>query len=80
MSLNKEGSPGGIKKMFKPDTVYTLSRIFKQEDKVIYKFTSGSGDVVNAPFTSVTAAEIFISEINGDDLPDYDNVYRNMTD
>jgi hypothetical protein len=80
MSVNKEGSTGEIKKMFKPDTVYTLSRIFKQDDKVIYKFTSAAGDVVNAPFTSVTLAEDFISEINGDDLPDYDSVYKNMTD
>jgi len=79
MSSGKGGSGEDTKKLFKPDVIYTLSRIYKQEDDVIYKFTSSEG-IVNAPFKSVTAAERFISDITGDDLPDYSNVYKSMTD
>lgn len=80
LSTRSDASGGTIKKLFKPGVIYTLSRIYKQDEKIIYKFVSKDGDVVNAPFDSVFAAETFISELNGDDLPDYDHVYRNMTD
>ena len=80
LSTRSEDSTGNVKKLFKPGVKYTLSRIFKQDSKIVYKFVSTEGDIVNAPFDSVLTAETFISELNGDDLPDYDHVYRNMTD
>lgn len=79
LSSGRDNSTGDTKKLFKPEVVYTLSRIYKQDEDVIYKFTSSEG-IVSAPFKSVTAAESFISEITGDDIPDYDDIYKNMTD
>ncbi len=67
------------KEKLDPGTIYTLSRISKIEEDYNYKFTGG-GDVRELTFRSISEAESFISEIRSEQVPDYSNVYNNMTD
>ena len=59
---------------------YTLTRIYKQDDKVAYQFSSKTGSRVVPVFDSVKQAESFIAELRNEIVPDYSNVYIDMTD
>lgn len=67
------------KNKLKPGTIYALTRIYKAGENYTYKFI-GSGDIQELHFKTIAEAESFISEVRGEDLPDYSNVYNNMTD
>ena len=63
----------------KPGETYTLARIYTEDQHVMYKFASTT-DVCVLEFNNVNEAENFISEIRGESLKDYTDVYKNMTD
>jgi hypothetical protein len=64
----------------KPGMQYTLVRISKQDDQIVYTFSSSVGERVNLNFTSVSDAERFISGLKGESIPDYTESYKNQTD
>lgn len=59
---------------------YTLTRIYKERDNVLYQFSTMSGERVTAVFENINQAETFISELRNETVPDYTSVYTNMTD
>lgn len=63
---------------FQPGTVYTVVYIKKVEDKVEYTFKSSKGDVVVETFASCNDADKFIAEMRGEQIPDYENFYKNL--
>lgn len=63
-----------------PGMQYTLVRISKQNDQIVYTFSSRVGDRVNLNFSSVAEAEKFISGLKGETVPDYSEQYKNQTD
>jgi len=63
----------------KPGVKYTLTRVYKQDETLVYKFMT-PGEIVELQFDSVASAEKFISEVRSEELPDYDTAYREMTD
>lgn len=69
-----------IREQFKPNREYTLIRVYMEDGKVAYKFADTTGGIVVAKFNSVTAAENFISEIRGEDVPDYTEMHMNKSD
>jgi hypothetical protein len=68
------------RELLKPDTDYTLTRIYKDQDKVVYVFNSSDMSRTELQFDTITDAERFISELRNENLPNYDDVYKNMTD
>ena len=74
LSKGKSGNTDILSKL-KSGEKYTLTRIFKQNDDVIYTFVDTSGNRENLEFDSVKSAENFISELRGETLPDYSNAY-----
>ena len=68
------------KSLFNSDNEYTLTRIFKNESGVAYQFSNMSGERVTPVFETVKQAETFISELRNETIPDYSNVYTDMTD
>jgi hypothetical protein len=63
-----------------PGMQYTLVRISKQENNIVYTFSSRVGDRVDLNFSSITEAENFISGLKGEKVPDYSEQYKNQTD
>lgn len=61
-----------------PNETYTLIRIFMKDEKVCYKMVGDK--TVELLFSSVKDAETFISEIRGEQVPDYEEINRNKTD
>ena len=59
---------------------YSLLRIHNKDDKICYVFADRSGTRVELLFDTVSQAEKFISEIKGEQLPDYSTVYDNQSD
>ena len=57
-------------KLFKPGVLYTLIRVYQSDGKVMYVFSGQDGNRIEVPFTSVSAAEKFISSTRGEQLPD----------
>lgn len=68
------------RKLLQPGEQYSLIRICKKEDKICYIFTSQTSERCELMFDSVTQAESFISELRGESIPDYSEVYNNQTD
>lgn len=68
------------KKQFKPGVVYTLNRISKQHDVYQYQFSNNAGERATVQFESISAAERFIAEQRNETVPDYSNVYENLSD
>lgn len=66
-NLNRSSQPKECEN-FQPGVKYTLTRIYKKDEDVIYKFVGTGGDVVQVPFASITLAERFISNVRGDQL------------
>lgn len=69
-----------IQKLFFPGEKYVLNRIYMKEEKYIYKFSSSRGEIVEAEFDSIAAAEGFIAETRREIIPDYTSTYTNKTD
>ena len=63
-----------------PQERYSLLRIHNKDEKVCYVFADRSGTRVELLFNTVSQAEKFISEIKGEQLPDYSTAYDNQTD
>jgi hypothetical protein len=63
-----------------PQEKYSLLRIHNKDEKVCYVFADRSGTRVELLFDTVSQAEKFISEIKGEQLPDYSAAYENQTD
>lgn len=68
------------KKQFTPGVVYTLNRISKHHDMYQYQFSNSAGERATVHFESVSSAEKFIAEQRNETLPDYSNIYENLTD
>ena len=68
------------RELFEPNQTYTLIRIYAKDEKVIYKFSDNRGTIVEAEFDTIKQGESFISEIRGEELPDYTLNYINKTD
>lgn len=68
------------RELLKPETEYTLIRIYKEEADVKYCFSSSDMSRVVLSFGSISDAEKFISEIRNEQVPDYSDVYKNMSD
>ena len=62
-----------------PQERYSLLRIHNKDEKVCYVFADRSGTRVELLFDTVSQAEKFISEIKGEQLPDYSAAYDNQT-
>ena len=62
---------------FEPGTVYTLVYIKKVENGVEYTFKSAKGVVVEV-FPSCNEADNFIAEMRNEQLPDYEDFYKNL--
>ena len=69
-----------VRELFESNRTYTLIRIYAKEDKVIYKFSDSAGSIVEAEFDTVKQGESFISEIRGEEVPDYTLNHINKTD
>ena len=69
------------RQQFTPDSTYTLTRVCKdrESENIIYTFNNGI-DIVPVPFSDITTAEEFISELKNEQLPDYSDAYVNRTD
>jgi len=63
-----------------PQEKYSLLRIHNKDEKVCYVFADRSGTRVELLFDTVSQAEKFISEIKGEQIPDYSAAYENQTD
>lgn len=65
----------------KPGVTYTLSRVYKKpgDQHVTYKFT-GSGEQVELQFENTKAADKLISQMRGEEMPDYDVMSETRTD
>lgn len=63
-----------------PGKQYTLIRIHKVQDDVVYVFSSSAGDRVELSFPDISSAERFISSVKGESVPDYSDAYRNQSD
>ena len=74
LSKGKSNNTSMLSKL-KPGEKYTLTRIFKQDNDVVYTFIDTSGNRENLAFGSVKSAEKFISELRGEALPDYSDTY-----
>ena len=59
---------------------YSLLRIHNKDEKICYVFADRSGTRVELLFDTVSQAEKFISEVKGEQLPDYSTVYENQSD
>ena len=68
------------RELFETNQTYTLIRIYAKNDKVVYKFSDNSGSIVEATFDTVKQGEAFISEIRGEEVPDYTLSHINKTD
>ena len=68
------------KKQFKPGVVYTLNRISKQHDVYQYQFSNNSGERATVHIESISSAEKFIAEQRNESVPDYSDVYENLSD
>jgi thiamine pyrophosphokinase len=68
------------REQFETDVDYTLTRIYKEHDNILYQFSAMSGERVTAVFENINQAETFISELRNETVPDYTSVYTNMTD
>jgi len=64
-----------IKSKLSPGVTYTLTRIHKQDESVMYTFTDNAGVRLVLPFDNVSIAENFISELRGEQVPDYTDAY-----
>lgn len=62
-----------------PGGTYTLTRIYKEDEKYVYKYVSGRS-TAELIFESITSAENFIAELKGESIPDYSDVYKTMSD
>lgn len=67
-------------KLFTSGERYVLNRIYMKEEKCIYKFSSSRGEIVEAEFDNIAAAEKFIAETRRETIPDYTSTYMNKTD
>ena len=67
-----------VQSEFEPGRVYTLSRIYKAGDGIVYRFTDGL-DRTEVMFDTTQDADEFISELRKENVPDYEEVYRRMT-
>ena len=56
--------------LFESNRTYTLARVYKK-DQIIYEWTGGTGPRVVTEFQTIKAAEEFISEIKGEQIPQY---------
>jgi hypothetical protein len=63
-----------------PGKQYTLIRIYKVNEDVVYVFSSTTGDRVELTFPDISSAERFISNVKGETIPDYNDAYRNQSD
>ena len=61
-------------KKFKPDTIYMLISIKKNNDKFVYTFFDRQRQKVEMEFLSCRDADLFISNIKNEKIPDYDTV------
>lgn len=68
------------RELFETNQTYTLIRIYAKGEKVIYKFSDNTGTIVEAEFDTVKQGESFISEIRGEEVPDYTLNHINKTD
>lgn len=68
------------REQFASGDTYTLIRVFVKGEKVCYKFASLSGDITEVEFSTVSDAEAFISELRGENVPDYEKINRDKTD
>lgn len=64
--------------LFTPNRTYTLIRIHKvyetpmtEQSKIMYEWSDGSGTRISTGFDTVKQAEDFISEIKGEEVPEY---------
>ncbi|MAF25840.1 hypothetical protein CL634_09745 [bacterium] len=67
-----------IQSAFDIGRVYTLSRIYKKDDSIVYCFTDGI-ERTEVMFDTTQSADEFISELRKETVPDYEEVYRRMT-
>ena len=58
-----------------PGETYTLTRIFKRDDKVVYTFIDSTFTRNELEFENVKTAEAFISELRNEQVPDYSSAY-----
>ena len=68
------------RELFTPGQTYTLLRISGKDEQVCYKFASIEGEIIEAVFPSVNNAEEFISELRGENVPDYEKINRDKSD
>lgn len=68
------------REQLEPDKEYSLIRVYKKQDTCVYVFSSSDMQRVELEFTTISDAEKFISELRNEQVPDYSDVYKNMTD
>jgi|TARA_Y100000310_G_scaffold339595_1_gene432751 hypothetical protein len=64
---------------FQTNIMYSLGNIRKQGDSIVYMFHSEAGEV-ELGFPNTTAADRYISQLKGEQLPDYENWHRGRQD
>lgn len=72
--LNPSLKLGFGTKKFKPGTIYMLVSIKKSDDKVIYTFFDRQKQKVEMEFLNCRDADLFISRIRNEKIPNYDEV------
>lgn len=63
---------------FIPGVFYTLTYIKKLEKNVKYTFKGSDGNVIEEYFDSCKEADVFISRIKGETLPNYTEFYQRL--
>jgi hypothetical protein len=64
-----------------PGIVYTLSRVFRKpgDDNITYRFTCRD-EPVDLQFDSTATADKMISQLRGENTPDYNQINQTKTD
>tara|TARA_Y100000310_G_C20038903_1_gene515258 strand:- start:140 stop:460 length:321 start_codon:yes stop_codon:yes gene_type:complete len=74
----KRSKHDGVQSQFEINRVYTLTRIYKKDENVIYCFTDGV-ERKEVQFDNTKTADQFIAELRQETLPDYISIYERMT-
>lgn len=77
-SINIPITKKGFTGEFKPGNLYTLYHIKNVEDGVLYIFKSHDGKEIKKQFSSCKEADIFISKLKNEKLPDYETIYDHL--